>query len=238
MLPGAYNAVLTVFYTDNTSFTTTATIIVSPGVTPAQPPVITATPVSGTAPLAVTFTSSATAASNGPLINSYAINYGDGTSNQFILNVGNSTTTFTGTSSHTYTAAGTYTATLTVTYSNATTASATTTITVNPVVVVPSMKSTAISLSASLQRSRVTVTGAVTVKNSTGTAIPGAVVSSVWAIPGGGTVTQSATTNSSGIARFSTSGSRGTYTLKVNDISKAGYRFDSTNSVLSKSITR
>lgn len=237
-LPGAYNAVLTVFYTDNTSISTTATIIVTPGVILAQPPAISATPVSGTSPLAVTFTSSATAASNGPLINSYAINYGDGTSNQFILNAGNSTTTFTGSSSHTYTAAGTYIVTLTVTYSNATSASATTTITVNPVVVVPAMKSTAISLSASLQRGRVNVTGTVTVKDNSGRVVPGAVVSSVWTIPGGGTVTKSATTNSTGIARFSTSGSRGTFTLKVNDISKAGYRFDSSNSVLSRSITR
>ncbi len=237
-LPGAYNATLTVFYTDNTSVSTTATIIVSPGIIPAQPPAITATPVSGTAPLAVTFTSSATSASNGPLINSYSINYGDGTNNQFILNAGNSTTTFTGSSSHTYNAAGTYTATLTVTYSNATSATATTTITVNPVVVTPAMKSTAISLSASLQRSRVNVTGTVTVKDSNGRAIPGAVVSSTWAIPGGGAVRQSSTTSSTGIARFSTIGSRGTYTLKVGGISKAGYSFDSANSVLSRSITR
>ena len=237
-LPGAYNATLTVFYTDNTSVSTTATIIVSPSVIPAQPPAITATPVSGTAPLAVTFTSSATSASNGPLINSYAINYGDGTSNQFILNAGNGTTTFSGNSSHTYNAAGTYTATLTVTYNNATSASATTSITVNPVVVTPAMKSTAISLSASLQRNRVNVTGNVTVEDSSGRAISGAVVSSTWAIPGGGMVTQSATTNTTGIARFNTSSTRGTYTLKVNGISKTGYSFDSANSVLSKSITR
>jgi PKD repeat protein len=236
-LPGAYNATLTVFYTDNTSISTTATIIVSPSVTPAQLPVITATPVSGTAPLAVTFTSSATSASSGPLINSYAINYGDGTSNQFILNFGNGTPTFTGTSSHTYTTSGTFPVTLTVTYNNATTATAGVTITVNPVVT-QTLRSSAINLSTTLQRNRVNVTGNVSVKDSNGTAIPGAVVSSTWAIPGGGTVRQSATTNSTGIARFNTSGGRGTYTLNLNSISKTGYSFDSANSVLSKSITR
>jgi PKD repeat protein len=236
-LPGAYNAALTVFYTDNTSVSTTATIIVSPSVIPAQPPVITATPVSGTAPMAVTFTSSASSASSGPLINSYAINYGDGTSNQFILNAGNGAPSFSGTSSHTYTTAGSYTATLTVTYNNATSASAGVTVTVNPAVT-QTLRSSAINLSATLHRNTVNVTGNVTVNDSNGIAIPGAVVSSTWATPGGGTVTQSATTNSTGIARFNTSGGRGTFTLKVNSISKTGYSFDSANSVLSKSITK
>lgn len=238
MLPGAYNATLTVFYTDNTSVSATTTIIVNPSGIPAQPPVITATPVSGTAPLAVIFTSSATSASNGPLINSYAINYGDGTSNQFILNVGNGTTTFTGTSNHTYTAAGTYTATLTVTYSNATSASATTTITVNPVIVTPMLRSTAVTLSATLQKSRVNASGSVVVKDASGAAVPGAVVSAIWTKPGGATVTQSATTGSTGNARFSTSGNRGTYILKINSICKAGYLFDRATSVLSGTVTR
>ena len=77
---GTYTATLTVFYADgvNTSVSDTVTITVSPSVIPAQPPLITASPVSGTAPLAVTLTSSATSNPNGPLISSYQVNYGDG----------------------------------------------------------------------------------------------------------------------------------------------------------------
>ena len=51
-------------------------------------------------------------------------------------------------------------------------------------------------------------------------------------------MTQTATSGSTGVARFSTSGSRGTYTLTVNSISKTGYTFDSANSVLSSSIAK
>ncbi len=68
MLPGTYTAALTVFYNNNTSVTTTVIITVNPSVTPGQPPLITASPVSGTAPLTVTLTSSATTDPNGPLI--------------------------------------------------------------------------------------------------------------------------------------------------------------------------
>ena len=137
-LPGTYTANLTVLYNNNTSITTTVIITVSPSVTPAQPPVITASPVSGAAPLTVNFTSSATSDANSPLINSYQVNYGDGTIDQFILNFGNGTPSFTGNSSHVYTTAGTYTATLTVTYNNAVSSSATTTIIVNAVPPPPS----------------------------------------------------------------------------------------------------
>jgi PKD repeat protein len=224
-----------VFYNNNTSVSKTVTIDVSSSVTPAQPPLLTASPVSGTAPLTVAFTSSAT--SNSPLISNYEVNYGDGTITQFILNAGDGTTSFTGTSSHTYTSAGIYAATLTVFYSNAVSASATATVTVDPAVS-PAMRSAAINLSATLQKGRVNVTGSVVVKGASGVAIPGALVSTTWAKPGGGTVTQTATTNSTGIARFNTSGGRGTYTLTVNGISKTGYSFDSANSVLSRSITK
>ena len=232
-IAGTYTATLTVFYNNNTSVSKTVTITVSPSVTPAEPPLITATPVSGTVPLTVNFTVSATSTS--PLISSYTVNYGDGASDQFILNAGDGTPAFTGNATHTYTAAGTFIATLTVFYTNAVSASAS--VTVHPAVS-QVMQTTAINLSATVQRSRVNVNGTVVVKSSSGAAIPGAVVSTTWARPGGGTVTQTATTNSTGIARFSTIGSRGTYTLTVNNVSKPGYIFDSANSVLSKGITK
>lgn len=100
------------------------------------------------------------------------------------------------------------------------------------------MRSTAINLSALLQTGRVTVTGTVVVKSGSGAVILGAVVSATRTVPGGGTATQTATTNSTGSARFSVCGSRGTYTLTVNGISKSGYSFDSADSVLRKSITK
>ena len=100
------------------------------------------------------------------------------------------------------------------------------------------MRSTAINPVATLQKGKASVTGTVVVKNSSGAAVPGAVVSTTWAMPGGGTATQTATTSSTGSARFSIGGSRGTYTLTVNSISKTGYSFDSAKSVLRKSITK
>lgn len=237
MLPGVYSASMTAFYADNTSVATTTLINVSPNVTPPQPPMISASPASGTAPLPVTFTSSATSGS-GPLLSSYSVNYGDGASSVFILNAGDGTTSFNSTSSHTYTVPGTYTVTLTVAYANGTTASGTTTVVVNPAVVVPVVRSAAINLSATLQRNRVSAIGDVVVRNASGAGVSGAVVSATWTRPGGSTATQTATTGSTGVARFSTSGSRGTYTLRINGISKAGYNFDGANSVLSNSITR
>ena len=78
----------------------------------------------------------------------------------------------------------------------------------------------------------------VVVKNTSGAAVSGAVVSATWARPGGATVTQTATTSSTGIAKFSTTGGRGRYTLTVSNISKTGYTFDAANSALTKGITK
>lgn len=99
------------------------------------------------------------------------------------------------------------------------------------------LRSTDIALTAS-GLSRVTVNGNVTVKDEKGAGVSGAQTQITWTRPDGSTAAQTATTNTSGVAAFSTSGGRGTYTLTINTITKAGYTFDKTNSVLSKSITR
>lgn len=99
------------------------------------------------------------------------------------------------------------------------------------------LRSTDIALTAS-GLSRVTVNGSVTVKDEKGVAVSGAQTQITWTRPDGSKVDQTATTNTSGVAAFSTSGGRGTYTLTVNNITKAGYSFDRTNSIVSKSITR
>jgi hypothetical protein len=99
------------------------------------------------------------------------------------------------------------------------------------------LRSTDIALTAG-GFSRVTVNGSVTVKDETGSLVASAQVQATWKRPDGSTAAQTATTNTSGVAAFSTSGGRGIYTLTVNNISKTGYSFDAANSVLSKSITR
>jgi PKD repeat protein len=183
-----------------------------------------ATPTSGSAPLTVQFSSAGSSDPGGTIV-SYFWSFGDG---------GNSTTA---NPSHTYTSAGTYTAMLTVTDNNNASASATVTIIVNPASNTV-LRSTAIDLSATQQGKKVAVTGNIVVKDGNGAAVSGAVVSATWAKPGGTKVTQTATTSSTGIAKFSTTGGRGTYTLTVSNITKTSYTFDAANSVLSKSITR
>ncbi len=99
------------------------------------------------------------------------------------------------------------------------------------------LRSTNIALSAR-GTSPVRVTGRVTVKNENGASVSGATVSATWTLPNNTTQALSAVTNSNGIASFTVSDGRGTYTLTVTNIAKTGYTFDTANSVLSKSITR
>ncbi|OGO33273.1 MAG: hypothetical protein A2Z16_17685 [Chloroflexi bacterium RBG_16_54_18] len=192
-----------------------------------QPPVAVASanPSSGTAPLTVNFGSASSYDPDGS-ITAYNWNFGDGTSST-LANL-----------SHTYQNSGTYTATLTVTDNQGATGSATVTIMVNSVGCTRNcLRSTNIALSAKGTNS-VTVTGRVTVKNESGLAIPGATVSIIWTLPGGGTHSQIFTTDTNGLAIFKTTGIRGTYTLTVTNIAKAGYTFDPARSILTKSITR
>jgi hypothetical protein len=191
-----------------------------------QPPTaaLAATPATGVVPLTVSFYGSGSTDPDGTVA-SYSWNFGDG---------GNSTAA---NPSHTYTSAGTYTATLTVTDNKNASASGTVTIIVNPASNTV-LRSTAIDLSATLQGKKVSVSGNVVVMNASGAAVSGAMVSVTWAKPGGATAAQTATTSSTGIARFSATGGRGTYTLTVGNITKTGYTFDAGNGVLTKSITK
>lgn len=227
-----------VFATDETSTTVGAQISIIVRSAVGQAPLITATPASGTVPLTVSFTSSADSGPTGPLISAYQVNYGDGYVNSFFLNAGDGAVKFSKVSNHVYTATGAYTATLTVAYVDGSQASKATVVNVLPVVVPPALRSSAIDLSAVLKSNKVNATGRVIVRNGSGALVSGATVKATWSKPGGGTATQTATTNSNGVAVFSTSGSRGTYTLTVGGISKTSYVFDAANSVLSASITR
>lgn len=100
------------------------------------------------------------------------------------------------------------------------------------------LRSTSIDLSAKTQGDLVKVKGVVKVEDENGAVIPSAKVAITWKLPDGSTQKQSAKTDVGGNAKFSTQSGRGTYTLKVNDITKTGYTFDPANSVLSKSITK
>jgi hypothetical protein len=101
------------------------------------------------------------------------------------------------------------------------------------------LRCTSISLSTKLQRNdAVSVQATVTVKDENGVSISGAAVAVTWRLPDGTTQNQIANTSSAGVARFSTSGRRGTYVLTVNNITKSGYTFDRSNSVLSKTIMK
>lgn len=111
-------------------------------------------------------------------------------------------------------------------------------ISVNVTAPAKSMKVTSISLSGRVQGNKVSITGNVYVRDTIGQPVAGATVSARWTLPSGGTKTTTAQTDSSGRARFTTAGARGTYTLTVTNVVKAGYTFDAAGSVLSRSITK
>lgn len=190
-----------------------------------QPPTaaMSATPSSGTAPLTVNFSSVGSSDPDGAIA-SYSWRFGDG---------GTSTAA---NPSHTYTSGGAFTAILTVTDNAGASVSKSVTITVTATASV--LRSTNITLTAARLGNTVTATGKVTVKNQAGVLIPGATTSATWTLPNGTTKSQTSTTNSSGIATFSVKSNRGTYTLKLTNITKTGYTFDAVNSVLVRSITK
>ncbi|HEU0292451.1 MAG TPA: hypothetical protein VFR47_06930 [Anaerolineales bacterium] len=99
------------------------------------------------------------------------------------------------------------------------------------------LRSTAINLTAKVVHRVATVKGQVTVRDENGTPVPQALIVATWTLPNGTTQSHNAWTDSKGLAIFSTSLSRGTYTLTVVNIVKSLYTFNPSTSVLSKSIT-
>jgi hypothetical protein len=109
----------------------------------------------------------------------------------------------------------------------------------SPTSVATALRSTSINLSATLTtNNQVSVNGIVTVKDASGAAVPGATVATTWTKPNGTTQSQTATSDTTGHSKFMIKGGRGTYALRVNNITKTGYTFDKTTSVLTKSITK
>jgi len=89
-----------------------------------------------------------------------------------------------------------------------------------------------------MKNNQVSVNGIVAVKDANGAAVPGANVAATWTKPNGTIQNQTASSDTTGGSNFITKGGRGTYSLRVNNITKTGYTFDKTRSVLSKSITK
>ena len=81
-----------------------------------------------------------------------------------------------------------------------------------------------------------TVDGRVTVHDKNGDPVPQALVVAQWALPDGTNERQDDFTNNKGIAKFDTSGGKGTYTLEVINIVKSLYTFNPKRSVLSGSV--
>ena len=98
------------------------------------------------------------------------------------------------------------------------------------------LRSTAISLTTARSGRSIKATGKVAVKDGNGIAVSGATTFVTWNVPSGGTITQTATTNTKGQAAFTVTDLRGSYTITVTNLTKTGYTFDPANSVLTKTV--
>jgi len=96
------------------------------------------------------------------------------------------------------------------------------------------LKSTKITLKAVTVGTGVNATSNISVMDGSGLAVAGATVAVSWKLPSGKTLVQTASTNSRGLAVFTTTDIAGTYTITVTGITKSGYTFDATHSVLTK----
>jgi hypothetical protein len=100
------------------------------------------------------------------------------------------------------------------------------------------IKVTNLALTGRVRGNTATINGTATLKDGNGAAVRSANVAARWTLPGGGTATATATTDSAGRARFATTGPRGTYVLTITGAAKQGYSFDQAGSVLTQTITK
>ena len=174
-------------------------------------------PVSGAAPLTVSFSSVGSYDPDGTIA-SYDWDFGDGTTSKLAN------------PSHTYTAVGTYAASLVVVDNTGLSGSTTVLVTVqsNNVVYV-----SAISLSLTQNYQGYQASAVVTVRDQAGQVRSGATVNGTWS--GLAAATGSALTNNSGLASFKSPrvNARGTFTLTVTGITLNGYRYDTSKNVKS-----
>lgn len=196
-------------------FTLTGT---APSVT-GQPPVAVAdssTPLTGTAPLTVNFSSAGSQDPDG-IINRYSWNFGNGT-------------TFEGQSAaYTYTTPGTYTATLTVYDNTGLTGTDTVTVVVSaPPVTAKTVAVSGIAMSLTRTTRGYAANATVTIKDQSGKVVPNATVTGKWT--GLATGTYSGKTNRNGVLTFTSpvSRNRGTFTFTVTGVKATGFTYDAT----------
>ena len=175
--------------------------------------VIGASTLRGTAPLAVNFSGAGSSDADGSLV-AYDWTFGD------------ATTASGSTTAHTYGTPGSYSAVLRVTDNSGLSASSSVIITVDAPVVVQSMRVADIAMALKLARNgSATATAAVKVLDANGLPVAGASVSGSWS----GLVARSSkvTTDSAGVARFTSpsSRSRGTFRFTVNSVVRSGYSY-------------
>ena len=96
-------------------------------------------------------------------------------------------------------------------------------ISVNVAAAANSLKVSSLAMSSSPSGSKFTVTTRATIKDAGNSTVSGAKVYVTWTKPKGATITQNATTDSSGVATLSTSGGQGTYRIRVTNLTKTGY---------------
>ena len=185
-----------------------------------QPPlaVASATPASGTAPLAVQLSANGSSDADGSIV-AYSWDLGDGSAPVSGSNV-----------SHTY-AQGSYTATLTVTDDQGLTDSASVAIDATPPVSTPSMHVQSIALTLSGNKRNTVAVATVAIRDGDGNPVAGAQVDGRWSgvVSGSGSVL----TDTAGIATFRSSRTRsnGTFTLEVTGVALSGYVYDATDNL-------
>jgi hypothetical protein len=102
----------------------------------------------------------------------------------------------------------------------------------------PFVKVSAITLTGRVVGRNVSLTGIVTVVNEQGQPVRDATVAVQWALPGGAAATAQGVTTKSGQVRFTRTGPRGTYVLRVTNVTKSGFTFNQAGSQLEQSITK
>ena len=180
---------------------------------------------SGTAPLAVTFSSADTYDPDGDAL-TYSWNFGDGSAASSAANP-----------SHTYTAAGNYTATLTVTDAKGNQSQDQVSVSVEAALVAVRVDSIVMAVSSNKSGTKASAT--VKVTNSSGKIVSGATVTGTWSGVVSGNA--SGSTGSKGTVKFTSPSTKssGTFTFTVTGINAPGYSYDANqNKETSDSISR
>jgi PKD repeat protein len=196
-------------------YSITGTVTSATGQAPTA--VLTASPVSGTAPLVVNFSAAGSTDADGSIV-TYEWNFGDG-----------SPLAYGATASRTYSVVGSYNATLRVTDNSGLSSTKNATITVNPVSTLSSMAVGDIAMSLTTNKGGNTrANAAVLIRNTAnGQAVANATVTGSWSGLVSGNA--SAVTDSRGmvVMQSAQTKKKGTFIFTVNSVTLGGYEYKS-----------